>query len=257
MNKIKYVLPALKTEIIKMKNTLGVWTTLIFPFLVVFMNFMIFYNRPKLLSEGGANPWLSVTQNAVSIYSILFLPLYIAIITFYINFNEHKSNSWRQLYTLPVTKVNIYFSKLFVSFILICVSMLFFYFANQTTLLLLKAFRPEIPFYQDSYDSLIRITFIKIVISSIGILSIQFLISIWSGNFIYPLGFGLTATFTGIFLVRWERMVYYPYSYPFIAATDLMKKNYSFFNRNLLLSIIAFAVFAAAGYYFHNKGKVK
>ena len=257
MNNIKYFTLALRTEIIKMKNTLGVWTALIFPALVVFMNFMIYHNRPKMLLAGDVNPWIFISRNAVSIYSILFLPLFIAIITFYVNYNEHKSNAWRQIYALPIPKGSVYTAKLLVSFIIICLSMFFFYTINYLSIITLKSLHPEIPFDKYIYDSIIWITFIKITLASTGILAIQFVISILFGNFIYPLGFGLIATFAGAFLMQWEKIIYYPYAFPFRAGMDIINHNYTVFNQNVIFSIITLAVFSVAGYFIHFRLRIK
>jgi lantibiotic transport system permease protein len=257
MNSIKTYKEALVVELIKMKNTLGIWTSIIFPALVVLMNFLIYFNRPKMLLGGEGNPWVFVSRNAVTIYSILFLPLFIAIITFYINYNEHRGNSWRQIYSLPLSKGTVYFSKLFNSFIILCISMLLFYVLNYISMIALKSIHPQIPFNKYNYDPIIPITFLKITLASMGVLAIQFLISIQSGNFIYPLGFGLLATFTGALLAQWEKIIYYPYSYPFQAAIDLTKNNYAIFNQNIFFSLGVFVLFSGAGYYIHLKARIR
>lgn len=257
MTQINHFAAAMRAEIIKMKNTLGIWTSILFPGFVVFMNFMIYFSRPKLLAGGNVNPWLSISQNGVTIYSILFLPLFIAVITFYVNFNEHKSNAWRQIYTLPIPKGSIYSAKLMVSFLIICVSMLFFYLLNYFSLIVLQAIHPQIPFAKHAYDSIIWITFAKITAASMGILAVQFLISIMSGNFIYPLGFGLLATFAGAFLINWESIIYYPYVYPFMAVQDMIKRNYAFFTGYIFMALGVFALFAAAGYFIHSRSRIK
>jgi hypothetical protein len=257
MNKVKIYKEAVIVETIKMKNTLGIWTTIIFPALVVLMNFLIYSNRPKLLLGGGVNPWIFVTRNAVTVYSILFLPLFIAIITFYINYNEHRGNSWRQIYALPISKGTVYFSKLFCSVVILCISMLLFYALNYFSMIVLKGIHPQIPFDKFNFDPIISITFLKITFASMGVLAIQFLISIQSGNFIYSLGFGLIATFAGAFLVQWEKIFYYPYSYPFQAAIDLTKGNYSIVNQNFFFSLGVFVLFSAAGFYIHLKTRIK
>lgn len=257
MEQLKYFIPALRTECIKMKNTLGIWTSLIFPFLVVFMNFMIFFSRPKMVQSPEINPWIFVSNNAVMMYSILFLPIFIAIITFYVSFNEHKSNAWRQIYSLPLPKGSVYMAKFFVSVVIVCASMVFFYFLNYFAMVLLKSLIPAIPFAAYAYDSLIAITFFKITMASLGIIAIQFVISIMFGNFIYPLGFGLVATFAGIFLIRWENIIYYPYAFPFQAAAGLMKHNYSIINQDIIFSVITAVIFITAGYFIHFKARIK
>lgn len=257
MENIKCFHLAVCTEIKKMKNTIGVWTALIFPLVVVFMNFMIYHNRPKMLSKTDVNQWIVISQNAISIFSILFLPLFIAIITFYINFNEHKSNAWRQIYALPIPKGSVYAAKFSVSFILVGVSLLFFYVINYLSIILLKSLHPEIPFGNYYYSSIIWITFVKIFFASAGIVGIQFVISILWSNFIYPLGFGLTATFAAAFLMQWEKIIYYPYAFPFRASMGLAKGSYAIWDQNILFSFIAAIIVVTIGYYAHFKVRVK
>jgi hypothetical protein len=161
------------------------------------------------------------------------------------------------MYALPIPKGSVYAAKLFVSFIIVCISMFFFYLINYFSIIALKTLHPEVPFDKYIFDSIIRITFFKIALASMGILAIQFVISILSGNFIYPLGFGLLATFAGAFLIQWEKIIYYPYSFPFQASMDLMKNNYTIFNQNITFSFITFIIFSLVGYLIHFRLKIK
>ena len=253
----KYFLRAFKSELIKMKNTIGLWSALIFPVFVVFMNFMIYFNRPESIEKIKTNPWIHCSANAVTLWSFLFLPLYIAVITFYINYNEHKSAGWKHLYALPVPKQSIYVSKFVVSILLTVASMFFLFVLNYLSIRLLAVIRPAIPFGKFAFDQLITITFVKITLACFGVISIQFIISLIFPNFIYPLGFGILATFTSIFLLSWEKIIYYPYVYSFFAAQDLKKGNPVLFTNPVILGLVTSVFVMVVGYYVYSKIRIR
>ena len=252
-----YLYRALRAEIIKIKNTLGLWSALIFPLFIVFMNFMIFLSRPQMLATAKGNLWIHYTNNSMMMWSILFMPLFIGIITFYINFNEHKNNVWRHVYSLPIPKISVYTAKYLISILIVAATMVFFYFINYLSMKMLAAFRPEIPFGRYVITSILPLSFLKVMLASIGIISIQFVVSIIFQNFVLPLGFSVLATLTSAFLLRWENIVYYPYAYPFFAAQDLVKNDGWVFINPVLFSIACSAAVATIGYVIHSRMRVK
>ncbi len=256
-NNLIYFNRAFRGEVIKIKNTLGLWSALIFPLLIVFMNFMIYFSRPQIMAKVKTNLWVSYTNNSLMMWSILFLPLFIGIITFYINFNEHKNNVWRHIYSLPIPKLSIYAAKFLMSLLIVALTTIFFYAINYLSVKVLASLRPEIPFANHQITSILPISFLKVMLASFGIISIQFVISIIFQNFILPLGFSVVATFAGAFLLSWEKIVYYPYAYPFFAAQDLMRGNWWIFTNAVLFSFVTGAVVIVAGYLIHFKMRVK
>ncbi len=143
------------------------------------------------------------------------------------------------------------------SLAVVAVSMLFFYIANYITVKILAAVHPEFPFNDSPITFVLPLTFLKIFLASAGIIALQFVISIIFQNFLIPLGFSLLATFTAMFLLRWENIVYYPYAYPFFAAQDLMKGSSQFFVNPVLFSFIFALPVFTAGYYLHKRMRVK
>ena len=256
-NNFKYYLKAFSSETIKIKNTIGLWSVFVFPLFVVFMNFMIYFSRPQMLEKANTNPWINYSANNVTLWSLLFLPLYIAIITFYINYNDHKSSGWKHLFALPVPKQSIYISKIAMSMILSIVTMFFLFVLNYFSAKLLALLRPDIPFNKYSFDSVIVITYVKITLACMGVVSIQFFVSLIFQNFLFPLGFGVLATFAAVFLVNWEKIIYYPYAYSFIAAQDLRKGSPVLFTNPVILGLVVCLVVAVAGYYIHSSLRVR
>jgi lantibiotic transport system permease protein len=252
-----YLLDAFKGESIKVKNTIGFWSALIFPAMITFLNFMIYLNRPKLLIESTGNTWILFTRNSLTMWGMLFLPLFIGIITFYINYVDHKANGWKHLYALPIPKWSIYTSKLIISILVVALSTVFFFIINYSTMKFLQLINPAIPFYKHMFPSIIMMIFLKTMLASMGIIAIQFVISILFQNFLYPLGFSVIATFSALFLFGWEKIVYYPYAYQAFAARDLVTGNSALFINPVIFSIVCFLIVSFTGYFIHSRLRVK
>ena len=117
---------SLLTEITKQKKTLALWATFLAPMFVVTVNFLIYFSHPELLAKQGTNAWVKMSGNATNIYTILMLPLLITLIAFIVNNVEHKANGWKHLFALPVSRTNIYISKILIAAGMILLSLFVF-----------------------------------------------------------------------------------------------------------------------------------
>jgi len=118
---------------------------------------------------------------------------------------------------------------------------------------------------------LIRIYF-KLFLSSLGILSIQFLLSLLFRDFLKPMGIGFVSIITGVILATkgWEYAYTFPYSHPMLTIMTiggqmrnkpgpggLPQVNINIFTKEIFVSLaIAILVFIA-GYFIVLKKSVK
>src|ERR1700722_12734080 len=100
------------TELVKLKNTFALWLTL---FGALFLPLLLFttylFEAKEFLPAPNVNPWydyLLRTFNGCCFFSLGFILLIIGLI---LNI-EHKANSWKHLFTLPVSRRKLYFNKL-------------------------------------------------------------------------------------------------------------------------------------------------
>jgi hypothetical protein len=140
---------------------------------------------------------------------------------------------------------------------MVVATMIFFYLINYLSMKTLAVLRLEIPFYKHIITSILPLTFLKVTLASIGIVSVQFVISILFQNFVIPLGFSVLATLTSAFLLSWENIIYYPYAYPFFAAQGLLKNNSFVFINPVLFSLVCAVAIVTIGYFIHTRMRVK
>lgn len=255
---MKYLYNALVAEYIKIRKTLGMWSALIAPFFMVTINFLIFYNRPELFESAEKNPWIEFTLFSVNSWSILMMPMFITLLTFYVNYTEHRASGWKFIYSLPLPKLSVYSAKFVISLLIFFVMMLLYYVLNLTAIHALSAIYPNVPFESTDQTSKLFFYFSKMSMASIGILSIQFFVSLLVHNFIFPIGFGVFATIANAVLMRWEHSHYIPYSYPFFSIQGLFGGNQTWFiSEPVILSLLVGAAFFVTGYLAHWKVNIR
>lgn len=179
------------------------------------------------------------------------------MIAYLINYTEHKSNSWKYLFTLPIPKLYIYGSK----FLLITTWMLFFVIFSCILFFLsgylLSILRPQLLF--SDYDSRVLVlkTFSQMFISGFGILSIQFFLSIYWDDFIRPVSVGVGLIVVTMLLNSWEYIYLLPYSHPYSVSKEFTGNNDANFTYYILYGLAISVVFLAGGYFIISKKEQK
>src|SRR5690625_2964409 len=100
----------LQSDFLKIKRK-GFWfLTFLGPFGVVALQMVNYGVRKDYLLEQSNNHWEYYLLN-VSTFTPLALVLGIAILTSFMASVENETNAWKQLISLPVSKLNVYLSK--------------------------------------------------------------------------------------------------------------------------------------------------
>ncbi|WP_077623011.1 ABC transporter permease [Sediminibacillus massiliensis] len=109
------------TDLLKIKRK-GLWfLTFLGPFGVVAMQMVNYGVRKDYLLQQSDNDWEYYVQN-VSAFIPLALVLGIVILTSFMASIENETNAWKQLISLPVSKMRVYLSKFTVLASLLLVS---------------------------------------------------------------------------------------------------------------------------------------
>ena len=99
-----------------------------FPFFF-FLNHI--YDWDDYLPKPGENPWDDYIRKGFNGNHFTFLPLLIVLLVALLLNIEHKSNTWKHIFVLPVSKTKIFLSKylLLISLIILFyLLLLIFYF---------------------------------------------------------------------------------------------------------------------------------
>ena len=204
-----------KGEFLKIKRTAAIWLLLPAAAFLPAINALVLINRPDVfVPRISNNPWLILFYMVWKNGSALILPVFVILISSIIVQIEYKNNTWKQVYASPRKYTDIFFSK----FVVVNVFVISF-FILFTFFTIISGY--VVNFFQNNYlfsSHPFRFKAMLIVISRVyagilGVVAIQYWLSIRFKNFIVPLSIGISLLIAGLILTDWEKIVYYPYMY--------------------------------------------
>lgn len=202
-------------EFIKTKRSFALWLTILAALFIPAINVVILLERPDmLLAKFEQTPWLTFFRFNWKNVAAVILPMYIILITNLIVQIEFRNNTWKQVYASPRSFADIFFSKLVVIQVLVPFYMLCFDGFVVLAGLLVHSVNPAYRLTASNidWDSLLLISG-RVYLGCLAVSVIQYWLSLRFRNFVIPLGLGLGLWITGIVLMDWDKIIYYPYVY--------------------------------------------
>ncbi|GAA0340175.1 ABC transporter permease [Bacillus carboniphilus] len=194
----------LQVEWLKMKKT-NVWLlSLLSPAIATIAGLnMNFPNSPE--------PWHDVLGIMVLVHALLFFPLLVGVYSAFVCRFEHLDGGWKQLLSLPVTRLSVIFSKWLVVMGLLTVTQIIL-LAGCMTIGMIKGFGSPFP-WELAIQFLIGGT---LACTPLVILQMWFS-TIWS-SFAAPFTIAVIFTLPNILVANSEDFApYYPWVQPFFA----------------------------------------
>jgi hypothetical protein len=246
-----------RAELIKIKSTFALWLVILgAAFIPFFLLLNYIYNLKKYIPQPGVNPWHEYLRNGFNSVHFTFLPLLIVLLIALLLNIEHKSNAWKHIFVLPVSKSKIFFSKYLV---LICLMILFyilvvfFFLTGGVILGLWKSefnFLRYIPSYSyHSIQSGIASFIARSFISVSAVMAIHFWLSFRLKNLFLNIGIGLAGLIIAVTMVigNWESVVYVPYAFP-VLMCNFTPDAQNFLSNFHIYSLIVFFVVSLLSY---------
>ncbi len=248
------------------------WSAILLPLLICLLIFSGFLSKGDHGAHtSGVALWIEFSGLILAIMGSFILPMLIIFIAYSVNNIEHRADTWKSLFSLPISKLSVYAAKyfyaLFLTFLCLALFVLFTLgFGN-----LLSVIKPSLRFSEYHIEGLLTRVYLKLFLSSLGILSIQFLLSLLFRDFLKPMGIGFICAITGdIIANNWKYSYLFPYSHPFLAIQALLNgKNAAigpdgvpqitvdFFTKDIAVSLIVATIVFIAGYFIVLKKSVK
>jgi lantibiotic transport system permease protein len=244
---LTYYKNTFSSETLKIKNTLVIWVAIGAPLFILALNFFIFFFKGEKLVQPGMNPWPVYLSNVMPIWCAFFMPLYITIQAALFHSIEHNSNTWKQVFTMPVPKwiQNTGKYGFFLGLFFLSMVLMFIYVVVNG--MILGVVRPDLGFQDYEIAGIVAMIILKSSVAALGIVSIQYFLSLRWKSFAVSTGIGLALTVTTLMLTRWEKIVYFPFSYPFFSVITTDYKTVDLFTSQVGYSLIVFAVVSALG----------
>lgn len=257
---------SLQSEFYKSKNTLAFWGAIILPVFLCLIVFGVYLFKADSIIKAMKSPvpeayWYQYFMAILGVMGSLLLPMYLIFMTYSINNIEHKAETWKSLFSLPIPKFTVYASKAFYSLILVFITMTLFLGLTIGLGLLLGKLAPNYHLLDADLTKLftdLAKIYTKLFISSLAIVAIQFLFSLIWPDFMKPMGFGFISLVTCLILLRWEYSYLLPYALPMKAlGIEGAKNEILIFNKEAFISIGYALSFFILGYFVITKRSVK
>ena len=256
------------SEFYKSRKTLAFWAAIVLPLIICgLIAFGYYSNSDKVLKYNypGMMLWFQYSSAALGVMGMLILPFYVMFMAFSVNNIEHKNDTWKTLFSQPLNKFSIYAAKYLYAVSLLFICLLLFALLTYSTGYLLQTLVPKYTFNDYNPAIILSKLYSKLFLASLGILSLQFILSLVWSDFLKPMGIGFVGTIMGIITanVGWKHAYLIPYSDPALAlrltkaSKNANPEDLPIFTQEVWVSIAYGVILFAAGYFILAKRNIK
>ncbi len=260
---------SLRSEFYKTRYTLAFLSAILLPLILcTLISAGFFYNSHKIVQYSALTQWLRFTGAFIGVMGSLLIPIWIIFQTFSINNIEHRSEMWKSLFSLPLSKWSMYSAKFVYALLLNALCLTLFASFILASGYILNFLVPELKFNQYDISALLFKLHLKLFLASTGILAIQFLLSLLWSDFLKPMGIGFVLTVFGIITANlgWKYAFTIPYTHPMLAlssiTSQIFKNNsqqlsFDLMGKEVYVSLAISAITFVMGYFVISKRSIK
>ncbi|MNK23926.1 ABC-2 family transporter protein [compost metagenome] len=259
---------SLVSEFYKSKKTLAFWAAILLPLIICGLITFGFYSGSEKILSFHYPPmvlWAQYSGAALGVMGMLVMPFYVIFMAFSVNNIEHKNDTWKTLFAQPLNKLAIYAAKYLYAVGLIFISLFLFAALTYGFGHLLQVLVPKYNFNQYDPTGILINAYTKLFLSSLGILSLQFILSLVWADFLKPMGIGFVGTIMGIITanVGWKYAYLIPYCLPTLSLRmNKVKKgvdplDFPVFTQEIWTSLIYALILFIVGYFIVSKKSIK
>jgi len=167
----------------------------------------------------GKNPWSRYQSGGMGIFGVFLITPFLVMLISTAIFIENHSHGWKGVYSTPHTRSSIFYAKLCVIIGICITTIIISIILNLIGAYVLDYLLPEIEFrHYDMRLFTFLPSYIHVLISTLGIIGIQYFLSYRFKGFLIPMSFGIIAYIVGFIIGTTNKplALYSPYSYPSI-----------------------------------------
>ena len=251
MTSLRLLGAVVSVECLKLKRTLALGMIVIAPISIVILHGLIGYAGASNMVRGGREAWPSLVNNAVGMWTLLMMPLFITLETSLLAGLEHQGN-WKRVLTLPAPRWMVYASKLLVTIGLLWAAHAVLAAGVIIAGVTLRQVQPLLKLQALPLDILLR-PLAVISVASLLALTIQHWVGLRWASFTAAIAFGMFAMVTGFVAANsteWGRR--WPWSLPMHAVRPAATGEFDV----MLLGIAGAVVVAVIGCYEFSRREI-
>jgi len=245
---------AFSSEQYKLSKNKEIFGVLLLPVLLIFLidGYIIYEISKSDVVNSIPNPWKVLLGRYVFQFFYLLYPVLVAIFVYACCEVEYKNNNYKILFTIPISKSEIFFSKVLFIVLIVLFSIILSYSAFLLNGYFLSLIYPEIGFQNYDYREVIFYTFFKLFVTLSAISMIQLSISLAFKSSIYPIGFSMFMLVFSVIVAQKKFSDFIPYTGSYNALTNIMSENTSFARLDYN-NIVMLILFLLISYYLFKR----
>ncbi len=212
----------LRAELIKVRRSSALFLTLLLPtLLALLLCLFLGHEGSRMFGAASVEPWRWLGDTALNVWSLIFLPAELALITAHLASMETRTRGWTLLFTMPVDKEKVYLAKLWVVCGMIGLSYALLVMEISLGGFILRWLEPGIGFGTPLSLGDFYLHAGLSYLAGLFFVTIQTWVALRSKDLTTPLAFGFLAALSLLLLrsvgPEWE--VYHPGSYAALAGS--------------------------------------
>lgn len=241
-------LSTVRIDLMKTRRSAAVWLSVLGAGVIPLVFFLMYVAKPaRFYGASQEMGWASHIARSWESFASFLLPMFVILICSLVLQIEYKNNTWKQVFASPLSIGQIFFSKLVSIVLMTLLLMLMFNIFDILAAIVPNLFYPKYGFLKHAIDwgALLKLN-TKTFISLLGIISLQYWLSLRFRNFIVPIGIGLGLLIICMVALSWEHSDKLPYAFPLLTLMHSFEgktSGSSFFFNHELNSIAYFLVF--------------
>jgi hypothetical protein len=211
------LLISLRSELLKTRRTASLYLTLIGAALgpVIFL-FNVLLDEDELdgISKDPLNALFKILSemNGVALF-----PLFIILICTLLPQLEYRNNTWKQVFTSPQTKANVFLAKFMNVHLLMLIFLIATHLFMFLTIVAINFIKPDLDLFKYPLNErMVIVNAANAYLIMLAVCAIQFWMGLRFRNFIVPIGIGFALWLTGTIMalqINSSLINFFPYSF--------------------------------------------
>jgi hypothetical protein len=221
------LLISLRSELLKTTGTASFYLTLIGAAVgpvMYLLNVLIDENE---IDDAGKDPLNALFKMLSEMNGAALFPLFVILICTLLPQIEYKNNTWKQVFSSPQTKANVYLAKFMNLQLLMLVFLIATHVFMFLTIVVINFIKPTLNLFEHPLNiSTVLINAANAYILVLAVCALQFWMGLRSRNFIVPIGIGFALWLTGTIMAvqyKSELVYYFPYCFQAFPVSTQLK----------------------------------
>ena len=221
------LLISLRSELLKTRRTASFYLTLIGAAVGPVMFLLNVLLDEDELDGTSKDPLNALFKMLSEMNGVALFPFFIILICTLLPQVEYRNNTWKQVFTSPQTKANVFLAKFMNVHLLMLIFLIATHLFMFLTIVAINFIKPDLELFKYPFnESIVIVNAANAYLIMLAVCAIQFWIGLRSRNFIAPIGIGFALWLLGTIMaiqINSSLVHYFPYSFQAYLVSPKLK----------------------------------